>query len=165
MPAGTESIASSVDRWLAQFERALGAGDNAGLRAPLPSPTAHWRDVLALTWGIRTVSGREAVIRELKPTPAGRGRRTSRPVAHRTPPREVTRAGTRAIEAIFGFDTAEGPRQRLSCDLVAPDGGTPKAWTCSRRSTELTGHEEQIGKRGRRASPIRAISAAPTGST
>jgi len=144
MPAGTESIASSVDRWLARFERALGAGDSAGLRA-LFHPDAHWRDVLALTWDIRTVSGREAVLRALEVD--GRRARPAHfaPAAHRTPPREVTRAGTRAIEAIFGFDTAVGPGSGVL--RLVPDGGTPKAWTFLTALDGLTGHDEQIGKR------------------
>ena len=144
MPAGTESIASSVDGWLARFERALGAGDSAGLRA-LFHPDAHWRDVLALTWDIRTVSGREAVLRALEVD--GRRARPAHfaPAAHRTPPREVTRAGTRVIEAIFGFDTAVGPGSGVL--RLVPDGGTPKAWTFLTALDGLTGHEEQIGKR------------------
>ena len=143
MPSGTEPVASSVDRWLAQFERALGAGDSAGLRT-LFHPDAYWRDVLALTWGIRTVSGREAVLRALEAD----GRRAApahfAPAVHRTPPREVTRAGTRAIEAIFSFDTPVGPGSGVL--RLVPDGGTLKAWTFLTALDGLTGHEEQIGK-------------------
>ena len=49
--------------WLAQFERALAAGE--GL-ADLFHVDSHWRDVLALTWRIQTVSGRDAIAAALK---------------------------------------------------------------------------------------------------
>ena len=63
--AETESVATTVDRWLAQFERALAEPDDA-LLATLFHADSHWRDVLALTWDIRTVSGLDAIVQELK---------------------------------------------------------------------------------------------------
>ncbi|MET0471791.1 MAG: hypothetical protein ABWZ93_13125, partial [Xanthobacteraceae bacterium] len=57
--AETESVATSVDHWLAQFERALAQPDMVLLRA-LFHADSHWRDVLALTWHIRTISGLDA---------------------------------------------------------------------------------------------------------
>ena len=54
--AETDSVATAVDRWLAQFERALAERDDV-LLATLFHADSHWRDVLALTWDIRTVSG------------------------------------------------------------------------------------------------------------
>src|SRR5438093_6757930 len=43
-----------VENWLADFEQALAAPSDAGLRALFP-PDCHWRDVLALTWTIQTL--------------------------------------------------------------------------------------------------------------
>ena len=65
MLAGTETIATIVDRWLAQFESTLGEPDDALLKTLFHSDS-HWRDVLALTWQIRTVNGLDAILRELR---------------------------------------------------------------------------------------------------
>ena len=67
MLAKTEkaSVATAVDNWLAQFERALAEPDNVLLKT-LFHADSHWRDVLALTWHIRTVSGLDAIVKELR---------------------------------------------------------------------------------------------------
>src|SRR5262245_24903624 len=107
MLAETETIATSVDHWLAQFERALTEPDHARLKN-LFHPDSHWRDVLALTWRIATVNGVDAVLSELK-AHASRAKPTGfRSDPGRTPPRHVRRAGTDAIEAIFKYETAIG---------------------------------------------------------
>src|SRR5687768_4056016 len=146
MLARTETIATIADHWLAQFERALAEADNVLLKT-LFHPDSHWRDVLALTWHIRTVNGLGAILRELKAN-AGRvhpsGFRTD---PDRTAPRYVTRAGTKALEAIFRFETAEGRGSgvlRLTPD--ANDGNTLRAWTLLTALDEIKGFEEQVGK-------------------
>src|SRR5258706_10370005 len=65
MLAETETLATLADQWLAKFESALAAGDGALLRSLFHSDS-HWRDVLALTWRIRTVSGADGIARALK---------------------------------------------------------------------------------------------------
>ena len=71
----------------------------------------------------------------------------------RTAPRQVTRAGTNAIEAIFKFETADGRGSgvlRLTPD--ANDGNALKAWTLLTSLDELKGFEEQaraIAARGK----------------
>ena len=165
MLARTETIATIVDHWLAQFERALAEPDDVLLKT-LFHPDSHWRDVLALTWHIRTVNGLDAILRELK-AHVGRANPTGfRTAPHRTAPRHVTRAGTNAIEAIFRFETAEGRGSgvlRLIPD--ANDGNTLKAWTLLTALDEIRGSRNRSGDHGPRASPIRAIFGAPTGST
>src|SRR4030095_7919370 len=142
----TETIATIADHWLAQFERALAEPDDVLLKK-LFHPDSHWRDVLALTWQIRTVNGLDAILRELK-THIGQARPTGfRTDPHRTPPRHVPRAGTNAIEAIFRFETAEGRGSgvlRLTPD--ANGGDTLKAWTLLTALDEITGFEEQVGR-------------------
>src|SRR5882724_2611826 len=96
-----------VDRWLAQFESTLAEPDDALLKTLFHSDS-HWRDLLALTRHIRTVNGLDAILRELK-AHVGRAHPTGfKTDSHRTAPRYVTRAGTKAIEAIFRFETVEG---------------------------------------------------------
>ena len=146
MLARTETIATIADHWLAQFERALAEPDDVLLKT-LFHPDSHWRDVLALTWHIRTVNGLDAILRELK-AHVGRANPTGfRTDPHRTAPRHVTRAGTNAIEAIFRFETAEGRGSgvlRLIPD--ADDGNTLKAWTLLTALDEIKGFEEQVGR-------------------
>jgi thioredoxin reductase len=145
MLAGTQTIATIAEHWLAQFERALADCDDTLLETRL-HPDSHWRDVLALTWHITTVNGSDAILKQLKAR-VGRASPTGfRIDPHRTAPRHVTRAGTDAIEAIFRFDTVEGRGSgilRLIPD--ADDGNTLKAWTLLTALDEIKGYEEQVG--------------------
>src|SRR5258708_204146 len=142
MPAGTETLATTANHWLAQFEQALGARDD-GMLGRLFHRDSHWRDVLALSWRIQTVSGVGALARELK-THAARSRPTGlRTDPARTPPRHVARAGTKCIEAIFRFETAEGHGSGLL--RLLPEDKEPRAWTLLTALEELKGHEEQVG--------------------
>src|SRR5215469_957368 len=137
MRAEAGIIATVVGSWLSQFERGLSDPDDALLES-LFHRDSHWRDVLALTWHIRTVSGANAILRELKACA-----RTARPAGfmtdlHRAAPRYVTRAGRRAIEAIFTFETIDGRGSgvlRLTPDTE--DDDQPKAWTLLTALDEL----------------------------
>ena len=144
--AKTETISTIADRWLAEFEKALAQSDDELLKT-LFHPDSHWRDVLALTWHIRTVNGLDGILSELK-AHVGRVHPTGfRTDPHRTLPRYVTRAGTKAIEAIFRFETAEGRGNgvlRLIPD--ADDRDTTRAWTLLTALDELKGFEEQVGR-------------------
>src|SRR5579862_4421971 len=106
LPKG-ETIAPFVEGWLAQFERALTECDGDTLKT-LFHPQSHWRDALAFTWRITTIEGWDAILSELAMN-AARVKATGFKLAqNRTPPRQVTRAGTNAIEAIFAFETTDG---------------------------------------------------------
>jgi Pyridine nucleotide-disulphide oxidoreductase len=146
MLARTDTVATLAETWLAQFEAALASADRARLEA-LFHPDSHWRDVLALTWRIKTLDGSDAIVRELS-TQAGRALPFGFKIdPHRTAPRNVTRAGTDAIEAIFRFETAEGRGSgilRLTPD--ARDGNAFKAWTLLTALDEIKGHEEAPGR-------------------
>jgi thioredoxin reductase len=141
----TDDISVTAENWLAQFESAV-ARPNGDLLKTLFHPDSHWRDVLALTWRFTTIDGRDAILAALQ---AHTGR--ARPAGFcidpdRAAPREMTRAGTRAIEAIFKFETAEGRGSgilRLIPD--AADGNRLKAWTLLTALDELRGYEEQQG--------------------
>jgi len=115
--------------WLGGFEGALRQRDPAAVTA-LFHPEGHWRDVLALSWQLTTVSGAptiEALLRETLATARPRGFRLP---GGRTPPRRVVRAGTEVIETIFEFETVFGNGSgvaRLVPDPSAP--GTLRAWT------------------------------------
>src|SRR5256885_15140430 len=128
MQAGADTLAAIANHWLARFERALASGEPAAL-VPLFHGDAHWRDVLAFNWGLRTISGSAAIAESM-----AREARAARPGGfrtdpERTAPRHATRAGCPCIEAIFRFDTAPGrgsggPRFRAD-----DDRDPPRAWT------------------------------------
>jgi cation diffusion facilitator CzcD-associated flavoprotein CzcO len=141
----TDDVSITADNWLAQFESAL-AKPGGGQLKTLFHPDSHWRDVLALSWDIQTMSGADAILRELN-AHAGRAGPAGFAVdPARAAPRTVTRAGTSAIEAMFKFETAVGRGSgivRLIPD--ANDGNTLKAWTLLTALDELKGFEEQLG--------------------
>ena len=143
--AEVESPATAAEDWLARFETALTEPGGALLKT-LFHPDSYWRDVLALTWDIKTVEGLDAILREM-PAHVGRAKPTGFRIARgRTAPRRVTRAGTGATEAIFTFETAEGRGSGVL--RLTPDArdGTLKAWTLLTSLDELKGFEERLGR-------------------
>ncbi len=127
-------LATSVGHWLASFENALARCDDAALRE-LFHADSHWRDVLACAWHIRTVSGVESIVRELR----GAKARNFRLDASRTAPRAAKRAGEECVEAIFSFETPQG----AGAGVLRRKG--EKAWTLLTALEELKGHEEGVG--------------------
>jgi putative flavoprotein involved in K+ transport len=141
----TDNIAAAVENWLAQFETALAEADD-GLLKTLFHPDSYWRDVLALSWTLQTVNGRDAILRTLKAQAAQAAPSGFAIDPDRAAPRKVMRAGTSAIEAIFKFETGLGRGDgilRLIPD--AADGNRMKAWTLLTALEELKGFEEQLG--------------------
>ena len=131
MLAKTESIEADAQDWLARFERAL-AGRRCALAA-LFHADSYWRDVLALTWHIRTVHGADAIARELK-AHAGAAPTGFRLDPQRTAPRQVTRVGTDAIEAIFSFETAQGRGSGVVRLTPGADDGAPQGLDAAHRA-------------------------------
>jgi thioredoxin reductase len=134
-------IANTVATWLEQFERALTQPD-AALLSRLFVRHSYWRDVIALSWHIRTVTGIDDILHDLL-----KCSRQSRPASFqiaggRTPPRRVTRAGSETIEAIFRFETAKG----RGSGIVRLDPQSNQAWTLLTALDEIKGHEEKPGR-------------------
>src|SRR2546422_10597929 len=138
------SLESTANHWLATFEKALAGRDDVLLKT-LFHLDSHWRDVLALTWQIRTVNGREAVLSELKAHARQAHPTGFRTDPHRTAPRHVTRAGSHAIEAIFQFETDEG-RGNGVLRLLPDENKALRAWTLLTALDEIKGFEEQVGR-------------------
>jgi hypothetical protein len=145
MLAETEPIATDVGRWLAQFEAALKKpGD---LLEQLFHPDSYWRDVLALTWRIRTMRGADAICAALRAHAARVRPGEFRTDPQRTAPRRVTRAGTDAIEALFRFETEQGRGVGvLRLTPAAGDRNRLKAWTILTALDELKEFPERIGR-------------------
>ena len=134
----------AVQLWLTQFEQAVAAGDRTQLRSLFHSES-YWRDVLALTWRIQTISGADAIAGELS-VYAGAARPGGFAIdTKRTPPRQVMRAGADAFEAIFKFATADGSGSGV-VRLTPDDAGTLKAWTLLTARDAIKGHEEKRGR-------------------
>lgn len=141
----TDDLSVAVENWLAQFEDALAKPGDGALKT-LFHPDSYWRDVLALSWTLQTVNGRDAILETLKTQAAGASPSGFAVDPERAAPRRVTRAGTSCIEAIFRFETAVGRGDgivRLIPD--AADGNRLKAWTLLTALEELKGFEEQLG--------------------
>ena len=141
----TDDISIAADNWLAQFEEAVGKPDAALLKT-LFHPDSYWRDVLALSWNIQTLNGRDAILKALPPLARSASPSGFAIAPDRAAPRKVMRAGTHAIEAIFKFETKVGRGSgiiRLIPD--ADDGNRLKAWTLLTELGELKGFEEQLG--------------------
>jgi cation diffusion facilitator CzcD-associated flavoprotein CzcO len=146
MQAGSDTLAAIANHWLARFEHALGAADAAALAA-LFCADGHWRDVLAFSWQIRTVSGARAIGAALARESPGIRASGFRTDPARTAPRHATRAGAKCVEAIFRFETAAGRASGLLRFLAESNDDPPRAWTLLTTLEELRGHEERIGPR------------------
>ena len=146
MSSEIKSLASIANDWLARFEKALKDSDERQLAA-LFHAECHWRDVLALTWGIRTVEGRETIAAELS-----RHARRARPAGlridpQRTAPRNVMRAGPQRGGGDLPVRNRGRPRQRrAAAHSRCRRGGTHSAWTLLTALDELRGFEEQVGR-------------------
>src|SRR6185503_17070029 len=129
--AAVQSVAAEVDQWLTSFGEALAAGD-AAAAAEHFAEDGFWRDLVAFTWNIKTVEGRDGV-RDLLEHTLDR----VQPSGWRTT--ESPTAADGIVDAWIAFETAVG---RGSGHLRLRDG---KAWTLLTTLAELKGHEERKG--------------------
>ena len=132
-----------VADWLGRLNLALEARD-APAMAALFRADADWRDIVALTWTIETVSDRETVARRLVEAAAATGARHFAVDPERWPPRDIERAGEPCVEAILEFETKVGRGagilrlKRSDCRT-----GDSLAWSFVTTLRELKGHEEE----------------------
>jgi putative flavoprotein involved in K+ transport len=128
----TDHAATDTARaWLAKLDAALTAGD-AAAAAALFGAECYWRDLVSLTWNIRTVEGRDGLTAMLAATLP-----QARPAGF-TLAGPATRSGD-TIEAWFHFETATG---RGKGHLRLRDG---EGYTILTTLQELKGHEEKQG--------------------
>ena len=142
---GDSAADRAVTQWLGGFEAALASGDAAGL-AGLFQVDGIWRDVVALSWHLRTTVERSAVAEALIRDAAATKPRGFRIAGDRTPPRWVTRAGTHTLESLIAFETEAG-RCSGVLRLVPDEAGGVLAWTLITNLEELKGFEERTGER------------------
>ena len=106
------NIRSEVDNWLQSFNEVISQQKNIDESKKILSnlffEDSHWRDILALTWKIQTVSGKSNVIENLLNKIMEVSAKSFQIDQRRTPPREVIRAGENVIEVILRFKTKFG---------------------------------------------------------
>lgn len=133
----------SAEDWLAAFETALASRDAAQIGA-LFHQDCHWRDVLAFTWHMTPVAGRDGVATRLAADQGRAGAHGFHLPPNRRQPRRVKRLGIESIEAIFEFKTVDGRGAGIVRLSPSPDGAM-KAWLLSTTLEALEGHEDKIG--------------------
>lgn len=127
-----------------QFAAAVGAG-NSGGATDLLEEDSHWRDLLAFTWHLYTVSGREQIEQAFRTTlPEVKPRDFE--ISAVVPPRRVVRAGRNVIEVVFAFETEVGECTGVVRLSETADGAV-RAWTLMTNLEEIRGHEEHVGPR------------------
>jgi putative flavoprotein involved in K+ transport len=127
---------TAVTEWLTAFETALRTGE-ADTVAALFLVDCYWRDLIAFTWNIVTVEGRDGV-RDLVAQTAGRVQPSAFAVADEL---GAPTEGNGVTESWIGFETVAG---RGVGQLRLKDG---KAWTLLTTMNELKGHEEPMSER------------------
>jgi putative flavoprotein involved in K+ transport len=155
----TEPLAVTARRevagaWLADFEAAV-QGGNTQAAAGMFLADGYWRDILALTWDLRTFAGRDRIAAGLAAWRAARSP-SGFWLEDTAPDMFERRTQGWTIEAFFTFDT-DIARCRGHIRLLAdPQSGEWKAWTLLTEMEDLKGFEEKAGA-------MRPVSSAPHG--
>jgi len=129
MDAGAPN--TTITTWLAKLEAALKA-KNAAAAAALFEPQGYWRDLVSLTWNIKTMEGREQIAEMLSATLA-----SAKPSKWRL--RGDATHANGITEGWIEFETATGRGEGHL--RLTPEG----AWTLLTALKELKGHEEKKG--------------------
>ena len=127
---------TTATTWLADFESALATGDPDAVTA-LFAEECYWRDLVAFTWNIVTVEGRDGV-RDMLAETLDRVRPHAFRVADDL---GGATGGDGVVESWIAFDTAVG----RCVGLVRLRDGL--AWTLLTTMNELIGHEEPLNGR------------------
>ena len=134
-PRTTLTPQQRVDAWLASFEAALAARD-VDAAAGMFAVNGFWRDLVAFTWNIKTVEGRDQIADML-----GARLADVDPAGFRT--REPATGEGDIAEAFIEFETAAG--RGVGHLRLKSDSGIDQAWTLLTTLQELKGHEERKG--------------------
>jgi len=134
----------AVARWIDAFNAAIEAR-GADRIAELFDADSHWRDTVALTWTLKTVSGRERIAGDVADRAAERRVRDMALDGDRSPPRVVRRAGAEVVEAFLTFETDIG----RCAGLLRMKVGRARAWTLLTALESIRGHEEAVLREAR----------------
>jgi cation diffusion facilitator CzcD-associated flavoprotein CzcO len=133
-PSAEPTVRETTERWIEALNAALAGGQAAAL-SELFVADSHWRNLFGISWHFATFSGNATVVGELlaraRDVHAGGFRIDAAALA----PRQAVVAGRDVIEAVFRFETSNGPGYGAVRLLRQPNGeansSTIKAWTLS----------------------------------
>jgi len=128
-PPAEENLSETTEAWIGAFGAALQAGSDRAL-SELFVADSHWRNLFGVSWQFATFSGRKALVEALLQRAAEAGASGFRLDTAALTPRRSVVAGREVIEAIFAFDTNNGPG--VGAVRLLPDAdGRVAAWTIS----------------------------------
>jgi putative flavoprotein involved in K+ transport len=133
----------AAERWLVDFEANLRA-NTFDAAAAMFLDDSYWRDLVAFTWDIRTVSGRETIRQAMAETMPVLQPSRFRIAEKRAKPRIVKRAGVETIEAIIAFDTKVGNGYGILRLVPDRHGERLLAWVLLTSLEDIKGHEQRI---------------------
>jgi putative flavoprotein involved in K+ transport len=128
-PSAEETLRETTEAWVTAFGEALQAGSERAL-AELFAPDSHWRNLFGLSWHFATFSGRASLVGELLQRAADVGATGFCIDAVALAPRRAVVAGREVVEAIFSFETVNGPGVG-AIRLLPEADGRAVAWTIS----------------------------------
>src|SRR6266567_2123959 len=123
------SAEDMAKHWIGAFDAALAGGSEIALSG-LFAPDSHWRNLLGVSWHFATFSGNLTLAREMLRRAADARASGFRIEMAALTPRKSVVAGREIIEAVFSFETANGPGIGALRLLPLPNG-RPAAWTIS----------------------------------
>jgi putative flavoprotein involved in K+ transport len=152
MTGSTPDDVRLAETWVAAFGKALQDQDERGL-AELFAEDSHWRDLLAVTWDMRQVSGRGPLVARLLDSSRKLEAHSFRLSEHYAAPTRQVRVGREVVEAFFEFDTVYGSALGLVriCDPES-SGSVGRAWMLLTQIESVTGALSV--RRGPRPAPV-----------
>lgn len=137
-----DAAARVAGEWLDAFAAGIASGEPAGLSALL-TDQVYWRDILALSWDVRTLFGTTNVAEGL--IGFARDRKPVRFVLETASVQVVDRPGIGpSIEALFEFETDIGLcHGHVRLRNLGGGSGDWTAWTVFTALEDIKGHEEK----------------------
>ncbi len=139
------ALAGLVQDWLNRLERAISSDDAKTLRT-LFVEESYWRDAVALSWQLQTVTGAGSIVEALAHAARSAGLSELRLDPEAPAPRRVTRVETETLEAFFLFRTETGHGRGIV--RLVPEGadsGALRAWTLLTSLEGLSDFTETTG--------------------
>lgn len=125
------SVEDQARAWIASFGQSLAKQDDAAL-GELFETDSHWRNLCGISWQMATFSGSQVITGELSRRAAEVSATGFEVDAAAVSPRHAVVAGRSVVEAVFRFQTSNGPG--VGVVRLVPSqttGAMAKAWTLS----------------------------------
>src|ERR1700675_1538529 len=107
-PPAKEMPLETAEAWIGAFGAALQAGSEGAL-SELFVADSHWRNLFGISWQFATFSGRNTLVEALLQRAAEAGATGFRLDTAALTPRRADVAVREVVEAIFAFETNNGP--------------------------------------------------------